>query len=408
MKIRRFYSNNVRSALKQVTETFGSEAAILSNKKVAGGVEVIAALDYDDSLIPQYAASHKKLDSSHSLSTDQQISLPNKKSSLRHSLNSNIDFEQVEWPLDPNLQSVKEELEMMRSMMSEQFNGMAWQNFSTQNPLKAMVARRLTQLGLNSDAINRILPRVTDEKDAECAWQKVLVMLNKSIPVANNDLLRQGGVYALLGPTGVGKTTTLAKLAARFVIKHGVGSVALISTDNCRITAQEQIQTFGQLLNVPTATASNSSDLNLLLKKFSDKKLILIDTAGVGSSDQTLTKSLEMFNHCNTKIHKLLLMPATSQSSVLENSIALFSASLIHGFIVTKLDEATSLGNILSIVTKQNIPVMYSTDGQKIPEDIRIAKSHHLISKAVWLASKYEIKSEEWALSQGIKKMKIA
>ncbi len=460
MKIRRFYSHNVRSALKQVTETFGEDAAILSNKKVPGGVEVIAALDYDESLMPDNPESIPKTeyfpetedlafqDKAYQNNPDQnkatssfsreanrqkqqanfatsaneknkqvnQIKEPNEKDHLELKNISNIISDspkpkrpaKLEWSLDPSLQAMKEELELMRSMMSEQLKGIAWNRYTEVNPLKATIMRRLSELGLNKEALNLLLPTIDTDLDSECCWQRVLATLCKNLPMAQEELFETGGVFAFVGPTGVGKTTTIAKLAARFVIKHGNDSIALISTDNQRITAQEQLATFGRILKIPCANVSDKTSLDFLLKKYADKKLILIDTAGISANESALIKQLDEINNSHRSIKKLLLMSATSQIAVMQQSLKFFSKVSPSALIITKLDEATSLGEILSVVLKANFPIMYTTDGQKIPEDIRVARSHHLVSKAVWLANKYTRDVEEWGLAQSVEHAKSA
>jgi flagellar biosynthesis protein FlhF len=445
MKIRRFYSHNVRSALKQVTETFGEEAAILSNKKVDGGVEIIAALDYDESLMPSspeeiavaepvvsdevssYEESRLGLSSS-TQSTPSTQSAPTKSENkptainepsitkenltnlhLSHTQNKQAEPRQkVEWSMDPSLQAMKEELELMRSMMSDQLKGIAWNRFTEKDPLKAMIMKRLSELGLTSETVNYLVPYIDAKQDIECCWQTMLATLAKSIPVAEDELLLSGGTYAFVGPTGVGKTTTIAKLAARFIIKHGIDSIALISTDNYRITAQEQLSTFGRILKIPTARVTDKTSLEFLLKKFADKKLILIDTAGVSTGDSDLDKQLKDINLSKRPIKKLLLMSATSQAAVLQQSFKLFSQISPNALVITKLDEAASLGEILSVVLNTHCPVVYTTDGQKIPEDIRVAKSYHLVSKAVWLSNKYARESEAWGLVESTEHAKLA
>ena len=457
MKIRRFYGSNIRIALKQVTEEFGPDAAILSNKKVAGGVEVIAALDYDDSLVPPDLESKSPSQASSTrvqakperrseMVTAEQENQTKaqapfksevtrerpalKNDSVSPAMGSQIGHfndegisgegvnkdvvtsilpkEQLEWTLDPSLQAMKEELGLMRSMMSEQLKGIGWHQFADRNPLAAMIMRRLTKLGLDSEFLNSVLPHVKQQTDAECAWQQVLAIIAKSLPVVNGEPMENGGVFAFMGPAGVGKTTTIAKLAARYVIKHGTASVALITTDNYRISAQEQLSTFGRILQIPAAKVTEHQSLASLLKKFADKKLILIDTAGMSSADQALVKQLEMIKTCGRPVHKFLLMSASSQGAVLQQSLNLFSAYQPDGIIVTKLDEAASLGDVLSVVTKAHIPVAYTSDGQRIPEDIRMARSHHLVSKAVWLANKYTKNADDWTLAQTIEQVKTA
>ncbi|TQV86697.1 flagellar biosynthesis protein FlhF [Aliikangiella coralliicola] len=467
MKIRRFYGSNIRIALREVVEEFGEDAAILSNKKVAGGVEVIAALDYDESLTP--AAMQSSMEATESASKSksesfEQMALapgsesaetghsepkdiggenrPSLSSLLngKHTNPTQVDkstiqslraetqieaepaqsAEQIsspfyneqtspgklEWSLDPSLQAMKEELGLMRVMMSEQLKGIAWNRFAEKDPMSAMVMRRLSALGLTNEVVNSLLPYVNTKLDSECAWQQVLAVMAKSLPVANNELIENGGIYAFMGPTGVGKTTTIAKLAARFVIKHGADSVALITTDNYRISAYEQLATFGRLLKLPCAKINEQTPLENLLKKFADKKLILIDTAGMSSEDPQLMGQFEEIVASRKPIRKLLLMSAACQEAVLLQSMALFSRFSPDAVVITKLDEAVSLGEVISVILKHLVPVLYTTDGQRIPEDIRVARSHHLVSKAVWLANKYTRSTDEWNLAQNVQQVK--
>ncbi|MCW8878796.1 MAG: flagellar biosynthesis protein FlhF [Kangiellaceae bacterium] len=471
MKIRRFYGINVRTALKQVTDEFGEDAAILSNKKVPGGVEVIAALDYDESLMPEtmisdssaaadpqteigtgveekrphqesdIAPTNEPLGASNQIKADDDLSsgfrsfldsLHNEtpshsnnaiepaenRTQVQVSDNAKLTHEsqipnlkqdkQVEWSLDPSLQAMREELGLMRSMMSEQLKGLGWNRFVEKNPVGAMLTRRLASLGLKNELIEHLLPNVKSDADAECAWQQVLALFAKSLPVFDEQVVDSGGIFALLGPTGVGKTTTIAKLAARFVIKHGHDSVALITTDNYRISAFEQLATFGRILQLPTSKVSDHQSLNDLLKKYANKKLVLIDTAGVSSRDSALMSQLSSLNSCQRSVNKILLVSAASQAGVIEQSLKLFEESHPTGLIITKLDETTSLGEVLSIVMQQRLPVYYTTDGQRVPEDIRHARSHHLVSKAVWLANKYTKKIDDWELAQGADQVRSA
>ncbi len=449
MKIRRFYSNNMRNALRQVTDEFGEDAAILSSQKTATGVEVIAALDYDQDLLPdsleQVPTSENNVSTSEretsvaeavndslSLITDQQATadtsarsglseLLNRKPTSHSSANlietiaesdnfeqhSNLESaqkktvsSQLQWSTDPGLAAMKEELQLMREMMSEQLKGIKWERFVETEPTKAMLARRLTSLGVSKSISDRLIPSVKKQQDAECSWQNLLAMIAKSIPVNCQNILRDGGVFAFMGPTGAGKTTSIAKIAARFVIKHGTDSVGLISTDNYRISAQQQLASFARLIGVPMTSVSANRSLDDLLLQFKNKKLVLIDTAGVSAKDTAIFQQLESIKNTNTPIKRFLMMPATNQTAVLQQSIELFKSFSPYSVIITKVDEAASLGEVISLLIKNNLPVAFTTDGQRVPEDIRLARSHHLVSKAVWLANKYAETPEEWRMAQ--------
>ena len=428
MKIRRFYSKNMRTALRQITEEFGEDAAILSNKKTATGVEVIAALDYDADLLPesleqlphttdestslttpqddsrQYVESVDVLGNSPShlsgLGAISQTSEMNQQSASKSPKEKQSNIANLQWSTDPGIAAMKEELSMMREMMSEQLRGIGWERFAETEPTKAMLTRKLSSLGVSPAVAEKLIPQVQSHQDAECSWQNLLALFAKTINVNCQNILSHGGVFAFMGPSGAGKTTTIAKIAARFVIKHGPDSVALISTDNYRISAQNQLASFSRLLAVPMASVTANRPLDDLLEQFKNKKLVLIDTAGMSAKDTAILEQLESIKNSTKGIKRFLMMPATNQLAVLRQSIELFRQFSPFSVIITKLDESASLGEVLSLLVEQQLPVAFTTDGQRVPEDIRLAKSHQLVSKAVWLANKFGATTQDWRLAQ--------
>lgn len=422
----------MRSALRQITEEFGEDAAILSSQKTSTGVEVIAALDYDQDLLPE-SLEHvsKSRDEFSNLDSEagpefKQLTQPStavneEKTKVNISkqtdTSSQVNYQapnfspnriekgashskNLEWSADPGLAAMREELSLMRNMMSEQLKGMGWERFVETEPTKAMLARKFSSLGGSRELADRLIPLVAKNQDAECSWQNLLALFAKSLNVNCENIMTDGGIFAFMGPTGAGKTTSIAKIAARFVIKHGKDSVALISTDNYRISAQHQLASFARLLGVPMASVSKSRSLDELLNQFRNKKLVLIDTAGMSSKDTAILEQLQSIKKSGRGIKRFLMMPATNQLAVLRQSLELFSRFAPYSVIITKLDEAASLGEVVSLLIEKNLPVAFTTDGQRVPEDIRLARSHHLISKAVWLAGKYAVTPEDWQLAQ--------
>jgi flagellar biosynthesis protein FlhF len=431
----------MRNALRQVTEEFGEDAAILSSQKTPSGVEVIAALDYDEDLLPSKLMELEDTSEVSADKTSQGLSAPyeeqqeavnsmdksdtnieeiaqHRKDKLletlsngKHSLTESgvngsalksqlTKANTLEWSTDPGLAAMREELGLMRNMMSEQLKGLGWERFTEKQPVKAMLKRRFASLGICSSISEQLIANVKVGQDAECSWQNLLVLLSKSISTSNENLFNAGGVFAFMGPTGAGKTTSIAKIAARFVIKHGTDSVGLISTDNYRISAQQQLASFARLLSIPMATVSSSRSIDHLINQFGNKKLILIDTAGMSKNDTAIAKQLDSLSKTTREVKRFLLMPATNQQAVLEQSIDLFKPYSPYSVIISKLDEAASLGEVLSLLIKNKLPVAFTTDGQRVPEDIRLARNHHLVSKAVWLTNKYGKNPEDWQLAQ--------
>ncbi|MCF6193026.1 MAG: flagellar biosynthesis protein FlhF, partial [Kangiellaceae bacterium] len=418
---------------------FGDEASILSSQKTASGVEVIAALEYDEALLPgaddlieTSRLSEQEYDSDFGVDVyaNQQIRSNQQRNANQSNLGTNnssvLEAKQVtnsladdakanqqsssikpkrknighlQWATDPGLTAMKEELGLMRSMMSEQLKGIGWNRYSEKEPTKAMLTRRFVGMGISPQILSQLMPLVKPQQDFECSWQNLLALLAKSLKMNSQNILSQGGIYAFMGPTGSGKSTAIAKIAARFVIRHGAQSVALISTDNYRLSAQQQLSGFAKLLGVSVANVSRNRSMNDLLEHFKSKKLILIDTAGPSKNDQAIIKQLDLLKE-NSNIKRLLMMPATNQTAVLRHSVSFFRRYSPYSVIITKLDEAASLGEVLSIILENNLPVAFTTDGQRIPEDIRVAKNHQLVSKAVWLTNKYGQNPEDWQLAQ--------
>ncbi len=215
----------------------------------------------------------------------------------------------------------------------------------------------------------------------------LLAHLAQAIKVTKEEPLEEGGIIALVGPAGAGKTTTLAKLAARYVLKHGAQSIALASMDNYRIGAQEQLNTLGRILNVPVIQVDPSQPLSKTLAPMARKRLILIDTAGLPAGDPMMRAQLEALADRGIRSKNYLVLPATSQSQVLKATWHNYRPCGLAGCILTKLDEAGSLGDVLGLSISQHLPIAYLADGPRIPEDLHLPRSHQLVSRAVSLQS---------------------
>lgn len=205
------------------------------------------------------------------------------------------------------------------------------------------------------------------------------------MPVAGTDLAARGGIFALLGPTGVGKTTTIGKLATRFVLEHGQEAVALVTTDSFRVAAHEQLRTFGRILGVTVRLVDEGHSLRQILESLRHKSLVLIDTAGLHAKDPSLQFQLQTLRNC-PEVQNLLVMACTSQASVLANACSTYSPAGLSGCILSKLDEAGMMGEALALVIENALPVVYETHGQNIPDDIKVAQAHNLVSKEVALS----------------------
>ena len=198
--------------------------------------------------------------------------------------------------------------------------------------------------------------------------------------------LEQGGVFALLGPTGVGKTTTVAKLAARFAISHGSEHVALVTTDSYRIGAHEQLRSFARIIDIPMRVANDEGELSLSLEHFYDRRLVLIDTAGMSQRDVRFAEQAAHMRRGSPRVRNYLVLSATTQFTGLREAVQAFGQAPIDGCVITKLDECTSLGAVLTVLLEHDMPAAYVADGQRVPEDVAPAEADTLVARAVALA----------------------
>ncbi len=295
------------------------------------------------------------------------------------------------------IEAMYSELHGLRELIEVQLGSIAWGQEQSRRPQQAGLWRRLQRLGLPAELSRSLLDKVAAITDARQAWRMVLAHLAQAIKVSKNEPLEEGGVIALVGPAGVGKTTTLAKLAARYVLKYGAQSIALASMDNYRIGAQEQLKTLGRILDVPVLQLDPSEPLSKSLASLARKRVILIDTAGLPASDPTLRMQLQALSDKGIKSKNYLVLAATSQSQVLKAAWHNYRRCGLAGCILTKLDEAGSLGDVLGLTISQHLPIAYLADGPRIPDDLHLPRSHQLVSRAVSLQSGEEPSEETMA-----------
>ncbi len=291
---------------------------------------------------------------------------------------------------EPLIHEVKDELKSLRDLMQSQLNILEWDRYNERHPVRSVLLNLMTELGLGSDVCELIIEQLGAlSSDPHKVWQQALGLLARAIPIDGNDILARGGRIALVGSTGVGKTTTIAKLAARFAHAHGKHSVALISTDNFRIGAQEQLQQFARMIEIPLLTAANREELADRLQMLADKRLVLIDTAGMSQRDLRLSEQFHELHAGAPEVDPYLVLSANTQLAALNETIRNFGKVRLAGAIVTKIDESASLGGIITAAIRYKLPLSYCGTGQRVPEDLQRARNHRLVSKAVSLMQKY-------------------
>jgi flagellar biosynthesis protein FlhF len=425
MKIKRYMAESMRAALAQVRAEQGPDAVILSSRRVAEGIEVIAAVDYDEALFA--GATQKRISvaaaetvqppaAARSPEASSTPSPPSSPMSLFDQMLASEEVFRLVMPSDddekaptgaaptavaptavaptaaaPARQStsapdggyheMQRELKELREMLRGELAHMSWHEKRPRDPLQARVLEQLTAMDIAPDvavALAARTPKVPDSKDSSNLTVELLAtylrVVDKLKPV-------NGGVIALVGATGAGKTTTIGKLATRWSMQHGSQDLALVSTDGYRVGARDQLMTYSRLLGAPLHTANSGEELAQALERLKSKKLILIDTAGMGPRDVRLKEQLAALKLGAARARVFLALPAHGEANALDEAVRSFANLTPDACILTKVDEAASLGAALSTILRHKLRIAYLCNGQRVPEDL-----HAAYDRRLWLA----------------------
>lgn len=382
MKVKRYIAPTSKEALRQVKEELGVDAVILSNRKTKDGVEIMALADSEMSSlvetppaipnIPQYE-HHKALNMTEPYS--KPLSLTHEPAESPQKVSSDVMSASL-------AHDIIAEIHAMKSTLEDQLATVAWGNFTQRRPEKMKILRAMLDAGFSPLLSRRLVDKLTADFDYEQSLKQAMSALAFNLhTVASDEMVEKGGVYALIGPTGVGKTTTTAKLAARCVIRHGADKVALLTTDSYRIGGHEQLRIYGQLLGVPVRTIKDTDDLQLTLSELKNKHMVLIDTVGMSQRDHMVAQQIAMLSNCGADVKRMLVLSAASNGKTLDEVISAYQKNGIYGCIITKVDEAASLGVALDAVIRRKLMLHYVANGQKVPEDIHAANPRYLLHR---------------------------
>lgn len=426
MKIKRYVAPDMRQAMREVREEQGADAVILSTRRVEEGVEVVAAIDYDETLVrpPARPAVSVPTPREERPLPPRTTITPAAMASFSPSATALLRRSQTPPPTRPAVappvaaapmtsaprapaparpaahapvaapasrpperavretDELREELGDLRAMLEMQLSGLAWNDLERRRPQRARVLRELSRMGVEADVARALAAGLPEQLSPEQARYLPLGMLSRSITVSGRSLAGDDNdITALVGPTGVGKTTTLAKLAARAVMRHGADRVALVSTDHYRIGAAAQLEHYGRLLGVQVHPAYDVRSLRKVLDMLRGRQTVLIDTAGMATSDPRLVEQLKVLAGAG-ELRLALVLAANAQSQAMEASLDAYRELTPQACILTKLDEAPSLGGALSVLIRHRLRLDYTTDGQRVPEDIAVADARVLVCRA--------------------------
>jgi flagellar biosynthesis protein FlhF len=443
MNVKKFTAATSREALRKVREALGPDAVILSNRPVDGVVEILA-LDNDDVASLASPSAESEMDAPrpqlhlHAAPEVQASSIP---APMTRAFQEPRPFQEPAMPpmrayheepaaqapqtyanrrapapeapafdmaamsammsaaiaqakesaasaaasaAAAEMQGMMSELRAMRGMMETQLAELSWGNTQQREPHKAAVLREMLGAGFSATLSRYLIDKMPAGKDSveSMRWIKTVLARNLTTMSDEDAILDRGGVFALVGPTGVGKTTTTAKLAARCVMRHGPEKLALITTDAYRIGGHEQLRIYGKILGVMVHSVKDEADLRIALKELRNKHTVLIDTIGMSQRDQMVTEQVAMLTESGANVQRLLCLNATSTNETLNEVVRAYQGTGLAGCIMTKLDEAASIGNVLDVMIRQKLNLYYVSNGQRVPEDLHLADRAMLVDRA--------------------------
>ena len=278
-------------------------------------------------------------------------------------------------------EDMMKELRLVKGLIEERFGALAFMEKLQRQPAQARLTQKLLDCGFSPALIRKLADAMPHEVNDETSWAASVLERNLVTGEADGALEDQGGVYALVGATGVGKTTTTAKIAAAFAAKYGAGNLGLITLDAYRVGAHEQLRAYGRILGVPVHTAHDRASLEDLLELLAAKKMVLIDTAGMAQRDSRTRELLDMLQH--RAIKRLLVVNAASQGETIEDVMISYRAASCCGVVLSKLDEAVKLGPALDALIRHKLKVIGVANGQRVPEDWHRLSANALVHRAL-------------------------
>ena len=418
MKVRKYFASDMRSALEMVRAQQGSDVLILSNRQLDDGVELITADESVDEAVleslqersdnkPRAATkarpSVRKLQrSTGHLRRPTNVgprkpSQPQSDSNPEHAATrpaannqaSGADrrgvAENLLWTNEDTVQQMQLEMNRIKDLLEQQLSGLAWSDYGQKHPQRAKLLRTLNRIGITPKVARDIVEQLPGKLKMDRAWRQALMVLTNRIPVLNDPIINKGGRVAICGPTGVGKTTLVCKLAANYAKRHGIENVTIYSLDDQRLGAHQQLKVFARLTGIECVVIDANDELASIANhgKGHDWHLALLDTGGFAPDDIRFRENLARLNG----IDIYFAVAATTDFASLNKVFSLTADINIKGCVVTKLDEAAQLGGALSALISAEVPLAYVTAGQSVPDDLEVANAKQLVAQAVALGA---------------------
>ena len=398
MNLKKIHAKSSREAMRKLREELGGDAVILASNSVSGGVELIALPAGDIAALAQPAvealaepapppkpapAPQPEAPVSQTPAMAAPVAPVHQEPK---SMMAMPMFDMTPPARDTVwLEQIMDEMRTMHENLRTQMQELNWSDMSRREPVKAWLTRELLSVGFSTGLAKNMATRLPAEivaREQATGWAKAMLARNLHTVDNESSLLDQGGIFALMGPTGAGKTTTTAKLAARFVVRHGAEKLALLTTDGYRIGGHEQLRIYGKILGVAVHSVRDAADLKLALAELRGKQTVLIDTVGMSQRDQAVAEQIAMLNQAGKPIKRLLMLNATSHGDTLNEVVQAYQGQGMSGCIISKTDEAASLGPVLDCAIRNKLLVHYVATGQRVPEDLHLGNRQYLVHRA--------------------------
>jgi len=455
MTVKRFVGATARDCLRRVKEEMGPDAVVISNKAVENGVEIVAMspesldaisqevrpvpksssppppparpippttdddytvtlssarreaprvrpwLPYDNAAPAPAGAESPRLRPLPPHQPADILSPQQVATSLRQAASESPSTQKADSA--PEVAQLRDEMRVIKNLLERQLAGFAWGEMARETPTRALLLGEMLTAGFSGSLARRLVQDLPADLNRDDGRKWLTAAVNRRLRTLSSeaDFIDRGGVYALVGPTGVGKTTTTAKLAARCVVRYGAERLALLTTDGYRIGAQEQLRIYGRILGVPVFVVRDGEDLRRTLADLRDKHMVLIDTVGMSQRDRMVAEQAAMLTRSG-EVNRLLLLNAGSRGDTLDDVVRAYAGEDLAGCILTKVDEATALAPALDCIVRHGLTLSYVANGQRVPEDLHLPNRNYLLHRAFKVGAgetAHTLRKEEVALA---------